>query len=71
MNAAISDKVTFFVGMLDEYLGDGQPPDEALRATVADYAFVYHSNDGRTHFARAAEVTLRRLLEKSDTETVA
>jgi hypothetical protein len=60
-NVTVNDQVRFFIGTLNDYLARGVTPDEALSATVADYAFVYHADDGRDPFARAGELTLRDL----------
>lgn len=64
MTISDKDNLEFFISNLDLMLAMGKPPFEALVATVEDYAFVYHTNDGRTELNRAAEAVLKRTHEK-------
>lgn len=55
------DQIDYFFASLDMHLGAGKTPQDALIATVEDYAAVYHVDDDRTILARAATVALKHL----------
>jgi hypothetical protein len=64
----IREKLDYFITALDMHLAMGKSPSEALAATVEDYAFVYHCDDGRLPIGRAAEVALKSLQNQPKAE---
>jgi len=53
------DKLDYLVAQFDFFLGEGLSPQKAWEATLDAYAYVHHTNDGRTPVARASEVILQ------------
>lgn len=62
----MGEKLDFILAALDSYLNDGKTPSDALSAAIEDYAFVYHTDDGRPPISRAAEIVLKRLENDDD-----
>lgn len=60
---ATSEGQAFFFASLDMYLSGGVEPQKALRQAVGDYAYVYHTDDGRSELARASTRVLEWLRE--------
>lgn len=60
----MKDKLEFFIATLDMHLACDKSPQEALAATVEDYAFVYHGDKHRSTLSKASERALKVLLEE-------
>ena len=56
--AEMKDKLDFLMTTFESYLTDGVHPDTAWSMAVADYGYVYFTDDGRLPINRAAERAL-------------
>lgn len=59
----MNEKIELFFAAFDLHLGNGIDPVEALKRAAADYAHVFHVDDGRSELARAADAALAALRE--------
>lgn len=59
----MKEKLEYLIASLDFHLTDGRSPVDVWCQVVRDYAFVYHTDDGRTPLNRAAEIALSYLGE--------
>lgn len=55
----MSDRLDYLVSALDDYLRGGKSPLEAWHKVLADYAYVYHTNDVRLPIDRASEAVFK------------
>lgn len=66
----MSEKSEFFFEALDAYLRQGHEPQQALKRTVDDYAYVFFpvDEDTRPPLSRASERALELLEEAADAQ---
>lgn len=56
----MKSKLDYIIAVLDLHLTSGKSPEEAWKAAIDDYAYVYHPKKGdtSTQFSRSAERAL-------------
>lgn len=67
--ASNREKLDYLLSSLDMHLSAGKSPAEAWVTAVENYAFVYHTEDGRLPIGRAAELALKHLRENDDSDS--
>ena len=60
------DRLSYLILTLDEHLSSGLKPDDAWSKALAEYAYVYHTDDGRLPLARAAELALAQMKKEQE-----
>ena len=63
----MNEKIDYLFSALDFYITMGVDSIEAWHKALEDYKYVYHTDDGRTPLARAAERALQAMGEDDET----